>query len=198
MAPLDYKSSLVRYRRYLQASQSHPLWKASLYLILSLCLVIILVGAALRPTLVTIAGLVGDIRQQREISEKLNAKISAISRAQQELLAVSDRMMLLDQALPVEIRVGEWSQTLQDVASQSGTAITVLDIADVELSKTASGSHQMAFTLIVEGGFPGLRQFLQVIEGARRLVLLDQIRLAPAIESGRLELTVSGLLGYFQ
>ena len=57
MATLDYRSSLLHYRRYLSVVQKRPILRASLFLILSLILLIILVATALRPTLVTIAGL---------------------------------------------------------------------------------------------------------------------------------------------
>ena len=55
---LQYKNSLARYRKYLQVVQSQPLFVASLWVILSLLLVILLVVMAIRPTLVTSGGLV--------------------------------------------------------------------------------------------------------------------------------------------
>jgi hypothetical protein len=198
MAPLEYKSSLARYRRYLQSSRNRPLWKASFYTILSLGLVIFLVLVALRPTLITIASLIGEIRQQREVSQKLNEKISAISRAQQELAQVSGRLVLLDDSLPIEVRVGKWDETVQLIAQETGILLEDLSVSDITIVDPASNSSQMKFQLTAGGVFENLKQFVQIFEGTRRLILIDDVKIArSSINEGQLLLTISGTLGNF-
>jgi tetratricopeptide (TPR) repeat protein len=87
MATLQYKNSLSRYRKYLQTVQNQPLLKASLFLILSLVLVIILIATALQPTLTTIADLIGQISKQKTLEQKMDAKISALQEAQKQFVA---------------------------------------------------------------------------------------------------------------
>src|SRR3989304_6607354 len=117
---LDYKSSLSRYRRYLQMVQSRPLLATSLWVILSLVLLIVLLVLALRPTLITIADLVSKINQQREISVKLDDQILAVQGALTSLQGARDQLYLLDLGLPKEAAWDELAVNLQGMASGSG------------------------------------------------------------------------------
>ena len=120
MAALDYKSSLVRYHRYLQSVQKQPMFKASLFLVLSLLLIIVLVVAALKPTLVTIASLWGEIKQQREVEKKLDRKIENLKAGGKLLSENEERLALLNEALPAAVQYGKWGKRMESLASQSG------------------------------------------------------------------------------
>ncbi len=180
MATLDYKSSLVRYRRYLQSVQEQPLFKASLFLVLSLLLIIVLVVAALKPTLVTIASLGGEIKQQREVEEKLDKKISALIAGQRLLSENAQRLVLLDAALPVEAQYGEWGKRMESLASQSGVKVTVI-LED-----------EKKFTITAEGPYAQLRLFLGGVENLRRLMTIENMQITQ--KSSILNMTIRGLL----
>lgn len=180
MATLDYKSSLVRYHRYLQSVQKQPMFKASLFLILSLLLIIVLVVAALKPTLVTIASLGGEIKQQREVEKKLDKKISALIVGQQLLSENAQRLVLLDAALPVEAQYGQWGKQMERLASQSGVRVTVL-LED-----------EKKFTITVEGPYSQLRLFLGGVENLRRLMTIENMQITQ--RASMLSLTIRGQL----
>src|SRR3989344_745526 len=131
---LDYKSSLVRYRRYMQLVQEKPMIKASLYVTFSLVLMIILLVLALRPTLVTIAGLAGEIRTKSELSEQLNDKILKLQDAASLLSQNRDRLKLLDEAVP---EVTEWLRlvaALESMASGSGIVVTEMSLGPAQVA----------------------------------------------------------------
>ena len=105
---LSYKGGLSRYRRYLQLLQEKPLWGASLYVVLTLILILTMLVFALRPTLITISGLLGQTKKLQETSDRMNHKIAEVQKAAEALDLARDRMGLLDEALPAKPLWSEW------------------------------------------------------------------------------------------
>jgi len=194
MATLQYKSSLGRYRRYLQTVQAQPLLKASLFLILSLLLIIILVLAALRPTLITIASLLGQINSQQQLAAQLDHKIATIREAQQQLAAVSSRLVYLDAAIPTQADISLWTNSVQKVASESGVAANNISLSDLPVGRV-SQPNLLAFKLNVVGPYDRVYQFLQFLESLRRLVKLDKIAVTRDSKDGtQMTFDISGAL----
>ncbi|GEM_PF-4171136 len=178
MAQLDYKNSLTQYRRYLTAVREQPMFAASLWLVLSLVLVIVLVSAALRPTLVTIASLLGEIGQQSEVERKLDKKIAAVTAAQAVYLKNESRLSALDEALPVGKKYAAWAQRIEGLAAVGWTLTDGKD-----------------FTISLTGDFSGLRQFLATVENLRRLVEIENVQLSKGAD---LTLTIKGVLKSYE
>ena len=184
MAQLNYKSSLAQYRRYLAAVKDQPLLRQGLWLVLSLGLTIVLVVAALKPTLVTIASLLGEIKQQGSIEERLDKKISAVTKAQNEYSQNLVRLQVLDEALPVGKRYAAWAERIESLAENTGVKVsgfTLLNGKDFSVSLT--------------GDFQGLRQFLGTLEKLRRLLEIENVQLN---KEGGLTLIVKGALKSYE
>lgn len=164
--------------------REQPMFAASLWLVLSLALVIILVWAALRPTLVTISSLLGEIKQQSEVEKKLDKKISGISAAQAMYLKYESRLRVLDEALPAGRKYAAWAIRLESIASESGVKVG-------EWSLTEGRD----FTISLAGDFPGLRQFLATLENLRRLVEIENVQLD---KKESLMLTIKGVLKSYE
>ncbi|HJZ05296.1 hypothetical protein A2634_00790 [Candidatus Amesbacteria bacterium RIFCSPHIGHO2_01_FULL_48_32] len=192
---LDYKSSLARYRRYLQVVQQKPLWQASLYVILSLVLTIVLVVSALRPTLITIAGLWGQIEQGKLIEERMDQKIAVIQQARQEYENNAPRLGLLDEALPTRTAWSLFVTSLGGFASQSGVVIETISIGPLAGEKrdeiAGTGAGGLDFSLTVAGEYPQLKRFIDTLENSRRLVVLTDVTLSHD-EDGALTAGVTG------
>ncbi len=188
---LSYKNSLAQYRRYLDAVAEQPLLQASLFLALSLILIIILLVAALRPTLITISSLVGEISQLRQIEAQLNEKIAQLNAASSLYSQVSSRLAVLDQALPTTAQAGPWSQTLTSTALASGINIIRISLTDIEISQPTSES--IGFSLTAGGGYTQLNQWLKTVENLRRLTLLKTARFNSS-QDGNLQIIVTGAI----
>lgn len=184
MAQLDYKSSLAQYRRYLTAVREQPLFAASLGLVLSLMLIIILVLAALRPTLVTIASLLGNIQQQSDVEKRLDKKIAEVTSAQAEYLKNESRLKVLDEALPVGQKYAAWGMRLEEAASQSGVKVAEWSLAEGK-----------DFSVSLTGDVAGLKRFLATMENLRRLVEIESVRM---IKDKELTLVVKGVLKSYE
>lgn len=193
MATLDYKSSLGRYRRYLAVATKQPMVRASLFLILSLILLIGLLLLALKPTLITISALLGQITTQKEIVTKLDEKIVEISQSQQVLAQNQSRLFLLDQALPTRPSLQEFDKALEEQASASG--IQLSGITFVKVSFSGKNADNIEFTLTASGQYKEIRGFVEVLESLRRLAHLDSVIIASNDKDNNLTLTVKGIIG---
>jgi len=199
---LDYKSGLSRYRRYLQVVRDQPLVRAGIWTAFSLILVIVMITMALRPTLVVIAGLLGQIRQNKEIVAKLDDKIVKIQQASSELDRVSPRLPMLDQAVPTESGWESLSKEFVGIASQSGVQLLAVNVGPAvvsgkweagktEVSTLSSEISQLNFSVSATGTYEKLKQMVDLIENTRRLNVLTNVQFTSVKnKAGEIELSV--------
>jgi Tfp pilus assembly protein PilO len=205
---LDYKSSLSRYRRYLQLVQSRPLWAASLWVILSLVLLIVLLVLALRPTLVTISSLMGQIKQQKEISRQLEEKISKVEEALAGMDAVSEKIPLLDEMLPDTPNWSNLAADLERMATESGLVLESVTIEKIpmapvekttdnneDISRLPAGVLPVKFIFAASGEYTQMRQMLSELENLRRVLILSSVKI-DTTKDGGLRLLIKGEAGY--
>ncbi len=189
--------------------QSQPLWAASLWVILSLILLIVLLVLALRPTLVTIADLLGKIKQQRQVSKQLEDKIFTVQKALANLEAVNDKLYLLEEAAPKEARWSEFADGLAATATESGVTLENILINKIPMTPTEKPGKQeltvvsympngiipVRFTLGVRGDYDKLRPIVEKLEKKRRIIIIDRVQIEPAKEGGW-RMTLQGETGY--
>jgi Tfp pilus assembly protein PilO len=205
---LDYKSSLGRYRRYLQLVQTQPLWAASMWVIMSLVLLIVLVILALRPTLVTISGLFGELRQQKEISAKLDEKILKVRRAIDEMESVKNDLPLLQQILPEQADWDILADDLYKAATESGLDILSISVEKIPLSPSEivvdqqqakplmpQGLISIRFSIAAKGNEQQIRNTILALQEMKRLILFSDVSIEED-KDGRLNLNASGEVGY--
>lgn len=211
---LDYKTGLSRYRRYLQVVQEQPLWGASLWLILTLILITVMIVVALRPTLVTIAGLLGQKKQLVELSDRMDKKIAALTEAEAGYNSLTDKLYLLDEGLPKDLNWASWSDQLWDTASNSGVAVTRLELKKMivageeidvkpntpvkteEVKELPTGVKGLNYLVTVTGDYNQFQEFIAGIEKMRRINVISTVRIQRN-DTGVLVLEVEGIVGYY-
>ncbi len=201
---LDYKSSLARYRRYLQVMREQPLIQAGVWTALSLGLVIAVIVLALKPTLMAIAGLLGQIKEDSTIVTKLDDKIVKMQKASSELQALLPREAVLDEALPSQTNWDSWTAKMFSIASQSGVQVMQLSVGPAVISGTTipprkinngvipttdkvtlpEGVQGLNFTITAEGGYDQLKQMVSSIEENRRLNILTGVEFSAVKDNG--------------
>ena len=187
---LEYKNNFNRYRKYLISASRQPLWQASFALVLSLLLLIILLFLVLRPTLITISSLFGQINSQKQITQQLDAKIASLQQAQTLLNSLEPRLIHLDNNLPTSANLGIWTSAVETIASNSGVAITNLSLLNIPISNIATATAQLAnltkidFNITVSGDYPQLVNFVDTLEKLPRLVDLTSVQVQKQKDGG--------------
>jgi Tfp pilus assembly protein PilO len=208
---LNYKSSLVRYRRYLQVAAQKPLWKASLFLSLSIILVVVLLVVAIRPTAMKIAELEAKIKTQQDLSIQLNDKIVKDQQAAGLLESYRQRLGILDEGLPIETKWKEWELGMEAVATGAGVTIQTVNIGGVQIKgdyvptlaeKSAIDAMVLppevtGISISVEAGgeYGQLIQFTDLLEKTRRILVYSSAEIDKQ-KDGKLKLIINGKIGY--
>jgi len=189
--------------------QSRPLLATSLWVILSLVLLIVLLVLALRPTLITIADLMSKIRQQQEISKRLEDKMLAVQKASTNLEAVRERLYLVDLGLPKEAQWKELTEKLAGMATESGLALNNIIVNKIPLTPTEQiGSKQEAviisipkgivpirFTVVATGTYEQIRKLVEMVEKMQRVSIIDRMQ-TEMTKEGSLKVTIQAETGY--
>lgn len=198
---LEYKNNFNRYRKYLLTASRQPLWQASFVLILSLLLLIVLLLLVLRPTLITISSLLGQINSQKQIAQQLDTKIASLQQVQSLLNSLEPRLIHLDNNLPTSANLGIWASAAETIASNSGVTITNLSLLNIPISNIATAAAQLAnltkidFNITVSGDYPQLVNFVDTLEKLPRLVDLTSVQVQRQNDGG-LDLIAAGNINF--
>ncbi|MDP1743473.1 MAG: type 4a pilus biogenesis protein PilO [Candidatus Amesbacteria bacterium] len=191
---IDYRNSLTHYRKYLQIIQKRPMWRATLFVTLSLLLLIVLLVFALRPTLVTIAGLTGDIQSKRDIESQLNTKIANLQSMVQSYQKIQPQLYLIDSALPLQSKFGSLSDYLVKSASQTGVMVDSIVLGNINLSSQSppnQGLTDFEFSINIKGSYTQVHDMLYKIENSRRLMSISSVQITRS-NSGQLAASIKG------
>ncbi|MCX6724676.1 MAG: type 4a pilus biogenesis protein PilO [Candidatus Shapirobacteria bacterium] len=179
MATFDWQTEYHRYRRYFtDLGRFYQTKKARTYvgIILSILTVTFFVIFAIKPALATIAQLIKQTKDQKLVVGELEKKITSLSQAQNEYLAVESDLYLVDEALPQESQVPLLIKQLETLAYQSGVDIGRLRINEVDLKKTDSPKTEkqpLSFNFTALGSYANLKNFLSSLSTLRRIILVE-------------------------
>jgi len=166
-----------------------------LYVILSLALVIVLLVSALRPTLITIAGLLGQINQNQKIEKTLDEKIAAVRQAEDVLQRIEPRLGMLDEAVPSEAMWGKFAGEVGQLATASGVVLK-----SIVINPTEQGDKGKLvlwnFTMSGDGGYANVKKFVDNLESMRRVVVVSSVSII-GVGEGEVTLNLAGKMGFF-
>lgn len=131
---------------------------------------------AIKPTLVTIVQLVKQVRDQKELSQDMDKKITALNSAQSEYSLIENQLYLVDQALPKKPDLTILIKELEALATKSQVAIAGSRISEVQISsqeKPEEGKQPIKFTFTAVGDYPRLKEFMSSLSNLRRIVTIE-------------------------
>ncbi|MDD3679871.1 MAG: hypothetical protein PHX72_03400 [Candidatus Shapirobacteria bacterium] len=138
---------------------------------------------AIRPTVITIAELLAEIKAREELNQQLENKIKQIFAAQKLYNQIYDRTYLLDQALPSNPRFAYFSQSLESNRISADLGLNTLNYSSIVLTektppKTIKENQEFKFTTGLIGYYPNLRSFLENIFNQRRIIYIDSLKVS--------------------
>lgn len=187
MAP-NWPTEYHRYRRYfVNISQFYRQKRVRVYteLVLSILTVTFFLYFAIKPTLITIAGLLKTIKDQKLVAEKLEDKVNALNLAQKQFLVVEPDLYLVDQALPKNPSLSTLAKELEALARRAQVTIETIQFNQTTLrgEPPAEGQTTVKFSLTAGGNYLDLKGFLQSVSSLRRIILVQSF----SFKAGKLE-----------
>lgn len=180
-----------RYRRYfVDIRRLYQKKKVRVYtgIVLSILTTAFFLFFAIRPTVTTIASLIKEIKEKKEIAAKLQNKINALNSAQSEYQQVEKDLFLVDEALPKNANLSLFIRQLEALTSKNNVAVQSIHFEETilkgkealpEAMKTKEKVEKkeifpgMNFSLAVAGDYRHLKSFLGFLSSSRRLVLIE-------------------------
>jgi len=139
-----------------------------------------LVAFAIKPTIITIAGLLGKIKAREEANQKLQQKIDQIITAQIAYTQVYDQLSLVDQALPENPQFAPLVRQIEAERILTNLELTELNYSSIVLAgkteqKTEKESNlkEINFSTIMQGRYPDFKNFLKENFKQRRIIYIN-------------------------
>lgn len=171
-----------------------------MFVIMSLVLVILMITLALRPTLVTIATLLGEIREQKDIAAQLSRKIQNLQVAADNMETNKDQIALLDLALPAKPDIASWVESVQTLSSDTGVTIETLSLGNTVFAKKIQAETidvaRTSFSATINGDYDQVTNFLSRLENLLRITILTDVQINKDSTTGKLIVGIKGAIGY--
>lgn len=203
--PFDPRTEYHRYRRYfVDIRRLYEKREIIVYagLTLSLLAVAFFGFFALKPTIVTIASLIKEVQNKKQIDRQLQTKINALSVAQTNFALAENSLPLVDDTLPPDPFLSQILYQLEFLTQQEGLTLRSLAVEPVilkgeatqKVEKKMPGPDEVYFSLSISGNFENLTRFISSLENLRRILTIDSLTFTPskAEEEKIMNLNISG------
>jgi hypothetical protein len=189
-----WRKEYARYRGFFlnvaQVTQKRQDVKMFLEIVLTITTIVVFTIFALKPTLVTIAAVVKEIKHKEEVLAKMEKKLEDLAAAQIVTNENQEEIALLDTSVPKnpapdtlsrQIEAGSYAAT----ASLEGIAIEEVllkgEAKKITTSKKTTtlpeGAKSLALSLTLKGDYHPVHDFLDFLETMRRPLKIDSIAL---------------------
>jgi len=170
---------------------------------LTLFIILLFVIFAIRPTALTIFGLLGEIEEKEEIDLRMRQKINMVLTAQEEYALVQERVSLIDSYLPVTPSIGQGITQVIGISANSTIELGPINISRVELinekgfkrkkkeSKFAVNLEPLALAIGSSGDYLSLRSFITDFLEVRRMILIDRYQISASQDEEEKDLQLS-------
>ena len=176
---VDYKQGYRHYRRYyrsLRTLYQKPMVRDFTFLILSLLTAAFFGLFAIKPSLVTIGGLVKEVEDKRMASEKLAQKINSLSLAQREYASLQSDLPKVYAVLPRKSNFSKLTKQIEYLAGKNNIFLLNLRIQRISIfgeKKKELVPLELDFNL--GGGYRNLKVFLEDLEKLERMVTIEDL-----------------------
>ncbi|MBN1263577.1 MAG: type 4a pilus biogenesis protein PilO [Candidatus Pacebacteria bacterium] len=182
---MNIENVTQKYSGYLsKISKAYQTGEIKNYTTLTLSLLVVAFFAffAIRPTLITIASLNREIKDQKIVAEKLEDKIQDLAEAQKEYLILKPKLYLIDEALPQSSQVSLFLGQIEVLALEKNLELVSVQVGqvtvkgkEVSLSKKEGISSGFPVKLSLSGSYENLKEFLKELENQRRATILKEL-----------------------
>ncbi len=197
---IDLKDLLANYtgeahKKVEKYAQEEKTWYYT-EVILTLFTISFFIIFAIRPAVITITGLVGDINRKEELSQRMGQKINSVIIAQEEYGLVQTNWELLASFLPSEFSLSQGVAQVVGKAQEENLNLEVSSFGGLNFIKQdVISSRQgveaesenlsgLSFTLNTDSDLGILEKYISEIRQARRWTQIDNYQLSKPEDKG--------------
>ncbi len=179
-----------RYHRYqhyfIGAKALYKKKKTRVYtsIILSILTVAFFGFFAIRPTLVTIGGLLKEIKDKKAVVEQMDQKIDNLTKAQMNYSQIENELNLVGESLPQNPALPILIKQLESLARLSSVNLESIRYEKTNLQGELAKEESQAtsFNIALTGSYQNLKQFLNSLDTLRRIISVESFVFSSKIE----------------
>ncbi len=183
--------------------------------ILTLFTISFFVIFAIRPAVITISGLVGEVQRKKELSKRMKQKINKVIIAQEQYSLVQKNWQLLASFLPSEFDLPQGIAQVAGSAQESNVNLNTMSFADLDFVKQELKSSKkdietdnknlegLNFSFKTKSDLEVLKNFISQLNQSRRWTQIGNYQLSKPSRRGKeeasgIDLLVNGFWLFWQ
>ncbi len=147
---------------------------------LTLFLLLFLLLFALRPTILAISQLMGEIKARQHLAQKMQTKIGKLTQAQSVYFDFENDIDLLDDYYPEGLYFKHGVLQLLGTALENNLEVENVSLKKWQLPKGTGERGKLGFHFSAKGNYENIKNFLRTIYQVRRAIWIEVYNLAPA------------------
>ncbi len=206
MKKKELKNQLEEYQKKLnnkltEYAESESSWR-HMEIIITLLSITFFVVFAIRPAVLTISGLIGEINEKKETSRQMQSKINSVIIAQEEFALVQGKRNILESYLPSKFSIIQGIIQVAGAASGSNLEINQMNIRGIEnMVSPGSEFSGLEFSYSSKGEYDQLKSFIKNLNLVRRWIDIKSYQVSVGEEKDQplhvLNFNLSGDLNYW-
>jgi Tfp pilus assembly protein PilO len=183
-----------------------PVARVSIELILSIIVVVFFAIFAIRPTLITMADLIKEIADKKELDQQMDLKLASLYTAQEQYERYQASFYLLDESIPRKLDLVKSLKKFEKIAGEGELVINQISLAEVPESigdELLSGNFEnyhrdfLPINIEVIGDYMQIREFIEKIMDLRQVIIVDQVVIDRRTEASNLSAQLKISLPYY-
>lgn len=167
---------------------------------LTVFLVLFFVVFAIKPTVLAITSLLGEIKSRQILNEKMSVKINSLVSAQNSYFSAEEKLPLLDEYYPEKFDVAQGTSQLLGVALDHNIMSESFSANDLTFPDITSEKGLIDFNYSGSGSYEDVMSFISDLYSSRRAIFIDSYSLSPikaedAIDPNIIVVNLKGKMG---
>ncbi len=180
--------------------KSDQLWSYT-EVTLTILLILFFIVFAIRPTVLAISSLLGEIRSREILSRQMGEKIEALVAAQNSYFLAEQKIGLLDDFYPEKINIAQGAAQIIGLALSYNIEITSMNFSQITFPNQTEEVGFISFDFAGLSSYQNTKQFLTSLFSVRRMIKIESYTLKPKVEGDKVDpekinINIKGKLGF--
>jgi len=174
----DYKTQYHHYKHYflkIGSIYQQPVAKISLSLILALLTISFFALFAIKPAFTTIAQLTKELKDKKQVNQKLEKKVDNLKQAQKNYTEIEKDIIFVDRALPKTPNFNQIAGQINYLTYNHNLLLNSASFSEFELISSKINENSLVINLSITGSFQDVKSFLKDLEALDRIIKIKSI-----------------------
>lgn len=184
MKPIDLASNSRDLLSYLDKKREDRYFYRLVEITITVVVVVFFLIFAVRPSILTISSLIGEISTKEKVSAQMRKKINDVVLAQEVYAQIQEKYQLVDSALPASPHYGQLTQQIVAAGNYSQSPVKSLNFIfnSKQENLTANEPKPITLSFSQDTDFTNFKSFMEKLARNRRLLHVNSFGLGTPVD----------------